>query len=104
MGDWPRRIGLRVRHARDHRQRGSARPQIQKLSAGYFHRALPEAVFAAPAYALHPPMRFAYSGLMFAARITLAHFSVSVDGWRQKYKTDMFTSSQNQVKGHALRH
>jgi hypothetical protein len=28
--DWPRRIGLRMRHARDHRQRGSARGQMQK--------------------------------------------------------------------------
>src|SRR5215813_12789703 len=37
----PRRIGLRLRDARDNRQRGSARGQMQKLSAGKFHRALP---------------------------------------------------------------
>src|SRR5262249_6336405 len=41
------------------RQRGSARGQMQKISAGEFHDAR-----------LH-------SALMFAARITLAHFSVS---------------------------
>ena len=34
----PRRIGLRPRDARHGRQRGSARGQMQKLSAGKFHR------------------------------------------------------------------
>src|SRR5262245_27546636 len=33
----PRRIGLRLRDARDGRQRGSARCQMQKISAGKFH-------------------------------------------------------------------
>ena len=33
----PRRIGLRPRDARHGRQRGSARCQMQKLSAGKFH-------------------------------------------------------------------
>src|SRR5262245_57386555 len=33
----PRRIGLRPRDARHSRQRGSARGQMQKLSAGKFH-------------------------------------------------------------------
>jgi len=32
----PRRIGLRLRYTRDGRQRGSARGQMQKLSAGKF--------------------------------------------------------------------
>ena len=35
----PRRIGLRPRDARHGRQRGSARGQMQKLSAGKFHGA-----------------------------------------------------------------
>src|SRR5262249_30045848 len=34
----PRRIGLRTRHARDGRQRGSARGQVQELAAGKLHR------------------------------------------------------------------
>jgi hypothetical protein len=34
---WPRGIGLRSCNARDGRQRGSARDQMQKLSAGKFH-------------------------------------------------------------------
>src|SRR5262249_46553802 len=33
----PRRIGLRPRNPRRHRQRGSAGSQIQKISAGKFH-------------------------------------------------------------------
>jgi len=33
----PRRIGLRRRDARHRRQRGSARDQMQKISAGKFH-------------------------------------------------------------------
>ena len=37
----PRRIGLRSCDARDDRQRGSARGQMQKSSAGKFHRDLP---------------------------------------------------------------
>ena len=37
----PRRIGLRPRDARHGRQRGSARCQMQKLSAGKFHWVLP---------------------------------------------------------------
>src|SRR5215470_6219006 len=36
-GDRPRRIGLRPRYARYSRQRGSARGQMQKISAGKFH-------------------------------------------------------------------
>ena len=34
----PRRIGLRTRHARDRRQRGSARGQVQELATGKLHR------------------------------------------------------------------
>ena len=34
----PRRIGLRHRNPRHHRQRGSARGQMQKVSAGKFHK------------------------------------------------------------------
>jgi len=34
---WPRRISLRPSEARDGRQRGSARAQMQKISAGKFH-------------------------------------------------------------------
>src|SRR5262249_59344878 len=37
----PRRIGLRPRDARHRRQRGSARCQVQKISAGKFHWRLP---------------------------------------------------------------
>jgi hypothetical protein len=33
----PRRIGLRPRDPRHHRERGSARGQMQKISAGKFH-------------------------------------------------------------------
>src|SRR5262249_51876247 len=36
-GDRPRRIGLRPRDARHDRQCGSARCQMQKISAGEFH-------------------------------------------------------------------
>src|SRR5262249_59783172 len=36
---WPRRIGLRPRHARDRRQRGCARGQTQKSTAREFHSA-----------------------------------------------------------------
>src|SRR5215467_1368372 len=36
----PRRVGLRPRDARHGRQRGSARGQMQKLSAGKFHNGL----------------------------------------------------------------
>jgi hypothetical protein len=35
----PRRIGLRLRDARDSRQRSRARGQAQKISAGKFHGA-----------------------------------------------------------------
>src|SRR5215831_3395231 len=38
---WPRRIGLRPRDPRHRRQRGSARCEMQKLSAGKFHFELP---------------------------------------------------------------
>src|SRR5262245_49857928 len=38
---WPRRIGLRPRDARQSRQRGSARGQMQELSTGKFHLNLP---------------------------------------------------------------
>ena len=37
---WPRRIGLRPCDPRHGRERGSARGQMQKLSAGKFHRRL----------------------------------------------------------------
>ena len=37
----PRRIGLRPSNTRHGRQRGSARGQMKKLSAGKFHLALP---------------------------------------------------------------
>jgi len=37
----PRRIGLRLRDARNCWQRDSARSQMQKISAGKFHRDLP---------------------------------------------------------------
>src|SRR5262249_19893855 len=37
----PRRIGLRPRDTRHGRQRGSARGQMQKISAGKFHFELP---------------------------------------------------------------
>src|SRR5262249_20348535 len=59
QADRPRRIGLRPRHARDDWQRGGARGQIQKISAGKFHDET-----------LH-------SALILAARTTLPHFSVS---------------------------
>src|SRR5262249_23300878 len=55
----PRWISLCARNARHCRQRGSARRQMQELPSGKFHDAR-----------LH-------SALMLAARITLAHFSVS---------------------------
>src|SRR5262245_49136589 len=38
---WPRRIGLRPRHMRHRRQRGSARGQMQEFAAGKFHLNLP---------------------------------------------------------------
>src|SRR4051812_34124215 len=38
---WPRRIGLRPRNLRHGRQRGSACGQMQKSSAGKFHKSLP---------------------------------------------------------------
>src|SRR6266511_584383 len=37
MRTWSRRIGLRPNEARPGRQRGSARGQMQKISAGKFH-------------------------------------------------------------------
>src|SRR5262245_18331062 len=64
-----RRIRLPACDWRYHRQRNNARGQMQKWSAGNFHRAL-------PASRAIIPFRH-HSGLMFAARITLAHFSVS---------------------------
>src|SRR5262245_36475625 len=38
----PRRIGLRLRYARHHRQRGNARGEMQKLTTGKFHGVLPD--------------------------------------------------------------
>ena len=38
QSNWPRRIGLRTCDPRDRRERGSARGQMQKSSAGKFHR------------------------------------------------------------------
>src|SRR5262249_17867391 len=64
----PRRIGLRESKGRGGRQRGSAGGQMQKISAGKFHSAL-------PAFRATIPFRH-HSGLMFAARTTLPHFSV----------------------------
>ena len=42
----PRRIGLRPRDPRHGRQRGSARGQMQKLSAGKFHGDDPSSTFS----------------------------------------------------------
>src|SRR5260370_17226087 len=41
----PCRIGLRPRDARDSRQRGSARCQMQKSSAWKFHSSIPSSAF-----------------------------------------------------------
>src|SRR5262249_33743182 len=65
----PRRVGLRPRDARHGRQRGSACCQMQKISAGKFHSALPE-------YGRRSAFRH-HSALMLAVLITLPHFSVS---------------------------
>src|SRR5262249_12987049 len=62
----PRRIALRPRNTRRDRQRGRARCEMQKISAGEFHGLLLFNVGDAKLY----------SALMFAARITLAHFSI----------------------------
>jgi hypothetical protein len=67
--DRPRRIRLRPCDSRYRRERGSARDQMQKISAGKFHSALP--AFRATVGSRN------HSGLMLAARITLRHFSVS---------------------------
>src|SRR5262249_25957651 len=66
--DRPRRIGLRPCYPRYGRQRGSARGQMQKISAVKFHSTPPE---------FQPTVSRNHSGLMFAARTTLPHFSVS---------------------------
>jgi hypothetical protein len=52
------------------RQGGSARGEMQKLSAGKSHNAFPDsrAMVGLPGY---------HSGLMLAARITFAHISIS---------------------------
>src|SRR5262249_27548824 len=68
-GDRSRRIGLRPCDARHGRQRGRARWEMQKISAGKFHSAL-------PAFRATIPFR-PHSALMLAARMTLPHFSVS---------------------------
>ena len=67
----PRRIGLRPCDPRYRRQRGSARCQMQKFSAGKFH--------------IDPFLHFGrrsasrnHPGLMLPARMTLAHLLVSV--------------------------
>src|SRR5262249_8361398 len=65
--DRSRRIGLRPRDARDGRQRGSARCQMQKLAAGKFHGLLLCNVGDATLY----------SALILAAGITFAHLAVS---------------------------
>src|SRR5262245_46447067 len=52
-----------------HRQRNNARSQMQKISAGKIHSALPASWTTISSQGR--------SGLMFAARITLPHFSVS---------------------------
>src|SRR5262245_4082868 len=64
----PRWIGLRPSDARDGRQRSSACGEMQKLSAGKYHSALP---------AFQATVSRHHSGLILAARITLPHFSVS---------------------------
>src|SRR6516225_12085081 len=66
-GDLARRIGLCPCNTR-YRQRGSARGQMQKISAGKFH-GIPS-LKRRRRDALH-------SALILAARITLPHFSVS---------------------------
>src|SRR5262249_35112116 len=63
----PRRIGLRRRDARHGRQRGGARCQMQKLSAGKFH-GLPLCNVGDATL---------YSALILASRITFAHLAVS---------------------------
>src|SRR6516225_6398537 len=60
--------GLRPRETRDRRQRGRARGQMQKFAAGKFHSALPDGRRSASRH---------HSSLLFAARITLPHFSIS---------------------------
>src|SRR5262249_15421005 len=67
--DRPRRIGLRPCDARHGRQRGSTGGQTEKISTGKFHSTL-------PAFGSITLSGF-HSGLMLAARITFAHFSVS---------------------------
>src|SRR6516165_5816032 len=60
--------GLRPRETRDRRQRGRARGQMQKFAAGKFHSALLDGRRSASRH---------HSSLLFAARITLPHFSIS---------------------------
>src|SRR5262245_38411048 len=63
----PRRIGLRPSDARDSRQRGSTRGQMQEFAAGKFH-GLPLCNVGDATL---------YSALILAARITFAHLAVS---------------------------
>jgi hypothetical protein len=83
----PRRIGLRPSGPRESRQRGSAGGQMQKLPpAGKFHFGPPFTSFDhLVVTAGHPPFAGRsvteywpddHSGLMLAARITLAHLSI----------------------------
>src|SRR5262249_59827189 len=53
-----RRVGLRPRDARHRRQRGNARGQLQKISAGKFHFELPSPFHITPSPL--PPQRDAY--------------------------------------------
>src|SRR5262249_55716214 len=63
----PRRIGLCPSEARDGRQRGSARCEMEKISAGEIH-CLP---------LCNASDATLYSALILAARITFAHLAVS---------------------------
>src|SRR5262249_51068579 len=50
---WPRRIGLRPRDPRHHRQRGSAGGQLQECAARKFHDALLQSLFGTAYHALN---------------------------------------------------
>src|SRR5262249_14353775 len=67
----PRGVGLRPRDARDRRQRGGARGEMQECTAGSFMRPFPR---FSDRYSRNIGDQ---SGLMFANLTTLAPFSVS---------------------------
>ena len=76
-GDRSRRIGLRPSKARDSRQRGSARGQMQKLSAGKFHEG-PLSIMPARRLRWLADLNSPHGGLMPASRMTFPHFALSV--------------------------